>query len=86
MWKATAGTGVKVAANASEGDDWETDPDFVVCIHGVSGGIVKWGWCLNYLRLRVMYLKIEAYLYSYSNFYCAQKDMKKNEFESDFDF
>lgn len=32
MWKAAAGTNVKVASGASGDDDWETDPDFVVYI------------------------------------------------------
>jgi len=30
MWKAAAGTNIKVTTQASEDDEWETDPDFVV--------------------------------------------------------
>lgn len=31
MWKSQVGHDVKVEATANDDDDWETDPDFVVC-------------------------------------------------------
>jgi hypothetical protein len=30
MWKAAAGTNVKIDTTAGGDDEWETDPDFVV--------------------------------------------------------
>ncbi len=35
MWKAAAGQSVSVTVNDG-GDDWETDPDFEVLVHGAS--------------------------------------------------
>ena len=32
MWRAAAGNNVQVAA-ADDDDDWETDPDFEVCLY-----------------------------------------------------
>ena len=35
MWRAAAGNNVNVNVS-DEDDDWETDPDFVVCIQYVT--------------------------------------------------
>lgn len=67
MWKAAAGRNVSVKAPApAEDDEWETDPDFVVCRHSYCLHVFK-----NLAKVLSHWLQVYISLFDYFESSCC---------------